>query len=108
MINETTQALTETSPTLFSLTSKITFDQALKVTTSINFWLPIAILLILPIFVYLLWGLCSKARSPLTGRTMDARVASTYNFWIGFAILFCFNLVAFILIIFPIWLQLLD
>lgn len=82
----------------------ITYEQTIAVTQDPKFIVALAIVYILPLFIYFLWGSLSNARTS-DGRKLSSKVIENANFWIGLMIFGFFQLALYILIIFPIWLK---
>jgi len=85
----------------------IKFDEAFNVTATPEFIVAILAAWLFPLILYLLWGALAQARTA-SGQVLARKAISSPNFWVAVVIWFFIQGTLLLLIIFPVWIKLLN
>ncbi len=85
-----------------------TFDEATAITSSIPFIIFLIVGLFVILFAYIIWASITSAKTSDGRKIPGTKVIQSANFWLSFFLILALLTVFIILIIFPIWLILIE
>lgn len=85
----------------------LTFDQVTNITQNLLIIIVLALLVVIPSSIYLFLGLVLKGRSA-NGTISKKRLIENPNFWIAFVLYGLIQTLIIILLIYPVWLNMLN
>ena len=95
------------SETITAPMTSLTFEAVNQINSDPVMLVAFALTWFVPLFMYFIIGATVRGRST-SGRVMSKPMISFPNFWYGVIIFGVFQLILVILLVFPVWLRLID